>query len=156
VIAPLAAERPGGGRLFLGPSMDSRSRFAFLILVLAQAAHSAEEYIFKLYDVFVPARFVSGLVSDDHRAGFAILNIALVAFGLWCYLARVRRSHVSARQWVWPWVLVEGANGLGHPAVALARGAYFPGVLTAPLLLATSLYLGIRLVQTGRRWPVDA
>lgn len=41
--------------------MDSRSRFAFLVLVLAQAAHSAEEYIFKLYDVFVPARFVSGL-----------------------------------------------------------------------------------------------
>jgi hypothetical protein len=136
--------------------MDSRSRFAFLVLVLAQAAHSVEEYIFRLYDVFAPARFVSGLVSDDRRTGFVILNMALVAFGVWCYLARVRRSHVSARQWVWPWVLVEGVNGIGHPAVALARGAYFPGALTAPLLFATSLYLGIRLMQTERRWPADA
>ena len=135
--------------------MDSRSRFAFLILVLAQAAHSVEEYIFKLYDVFVPARFVSGLVSDDLRTGFAIVNIALVAFGVWCYLARVRPSHVSVRQWVWPWVFVEGVNGLGHPVIAFARGEYFPGVLTAPLLFATSLYLGIRLVQTERRWPAD-
>jgi hypothetical protein len=135
--------------------MDSRSRFTFLVLVLAQAAHSVEEYTFKLYDVFVPARFVSGLVSDDLRTGFAIVNIGLVAFGVWCYLARVRPNHRSARQWVWPWVFVEGANGLGHFVLALGRGEYFPGVLTAPLLFATSLYLGIRLVQTQRRWPAD-
>lgn len=135
--------------------MDSQSRLAFLILVLAQAAHSVEEYIFKLYDVFVPARFVSGLVSDDLRIGFAIVNVGLVAFGVWCYLARVRPNHGSARQWAWPWVLVEGVNGIGHPVLALGRGEYFPGVLTAPLLLATSLYLGLRLLQTERRRPAD-
>jgi Protein of unknown function with HXXEE motif len=135
--------------------MDSRNRLAFLVLVLAQAAHSAEEYIFKLYDVFVPARFVSGLVSDDLPTGFAVVNIGLVAFGIWCYLARVRPAHISARQWVWPWVLVEGANGIGHPVIALARGQYFPGLLTAPLLLATSLYLGIRLVQAERLGAAD-
>lgn len=130
--------------------MDSRSRLAFLMLVLAQAAHSVEEYVFKLYDVFAPARFVSGLVSNDLRTGFVVVNIGLVAFGIWCYLARVRPAHASARLWVWPWVFVEGANGLGHPAVALARAEYFPGLLTAPLLFATSLYLGIRLVQAER------
>ena len=135
--------------------MDARSRFAFLILVLAQAAHSVEEYTFKLYDVFGPARFVSGVVSDDLSTGFAVANIGLVAFGMWCYLARVRAAHVSARLWVWPWVFVEGANGIGHPAIALARGEYFPGVLTAPLLFATSLYLGIRMVRAERRWAAD-
>jgi hypothetical protein len=133
--------------------MDSRGRFAFSILVLVQAMHSVEEYVFKLYDVFGPARFVSRVVSDDLPTGFALVNIGLVALGIWCYLARVRPGHVSARQWVWPWVLVEGANGLGHPVVALTRGEYFPGVLTAPLLLATSLYLGIRLMRTGRGSP---
>jgi hypothetical protein len=60
---------------------------------------------------------------------------------------------VSALQWVWLWVIVEGANGLAHSAIALGRGEYFPGVLTAPLLLATSLYLGIRLMRTGRGSP---
>ena len=70
--------------------MDSRSRFAFLILVLVQAMHSVEEYVFKLYDVFAPARFVSGLVSDDLPTGFAVVNIGFVALGTWCYLARVQ------------------------------------------------------------------
>ena len=129
--------------------MDSRSRFAFLILVVVQAMHSVEEYVFKLYDVFAPARFVSRVVSDDLPTGFAVLNIGLVALGIWCYLARVRPAHVSARSWVWPWVVVEGANGIAHSVIALERGEYFPGVLTAPLLLATSLYLGIRLMRTG-------
>jgi hypothetical protein len=128
--------------------MDSRSRFAFLILVLFQAMHSVEEYVFKLYDVFAPARFVSRLVSDDLQTGFAIANIALVALGTWCYAARVRPAHGSARSWAWLWVVVETANGIVHPVVALDRGEYFPGVLTAPLLLATSLYLGFRLART--------
>ena len=125
--------------------MDSRSRFAFLMLVLVQAMHSVEEYVFKLYEVFGPARFVSGLLSDDLPTGFAIANIALVTLGTWCYLARVRPEHVSARSWVWLWVVVEAANGVVHSAIALARGEYFPGLMTAPLLLVTSLYLGIRL-----------
>ena len=125
------------------------------MLVLVQAAHSVEEYVFKLYDVFDPARFVSGLVSEDLSTGFAVANIGIVAFGLWCYLARVQPARASARRWVWPWVVVEGANGVGHPVIALWRGEYFPGVLTAPLLLATSLYLGIRLVRAERGWPAD-
>ena len=131
---------------------DSRTRLAFLVLVLAQTAHSIEEYVFELYDVFRPARFVSSLVSDNLPLGFAILNTGIVALGAWCYLARVRPAHASARQWVWVWVIVEGANGIAHSVIALARGGYFPGVLTTPMLLATSLYLGVRLVRVGRGW----
>ena len=133
--------------------MDARSRFAFLALILAQAVHSIEEYAFGLYEVFAPARFVSGLVSDDPRTGFAILNGALILFGVWCYMARVRPGHPSARAWAWPWVVVELANGVGHPALAIARGGYFPGVVTAPALFALALYLGARLVRRASSEP---
>lgn len=125
--------------------MDARSRLAFLILVLAQAAHSVEEYVFRLYDVFEPARLVSSLFSDDVRTGFAIANTGIVAFGVWCYIARVRTGHPSARVLAWLWVIVEAANGTGHILIATARGQYFPGVYTAPALLVVSVMLGIRL-----------
>src|SRR5262249_13233521 len=55
---------------------------AFAALVVAQAAHSIEEYTFRLYDTFPPARFVTSLVSADRARGFVIVNVALVAFGV--------------------------------------------------------------------------
>jgi hypothetical protein len=131
--------------------MDTRSQFAFLALILAQAAHSFEEYIFRLYDVFAPARFVSSLLSDDLAKGFVIVNAALVLFGSWCYTARVRAGHRSAHWWVWLWLLIEFGNGIGHPVVALIRGEYFPGVVTAPVLLALSAYLAVRMLRMQRR-----
>ncbi|MFQ5529083.1 MAG: hypothetical protein ACE5FP_01915 [Gemmatimonadota bacterium] len=33
-----------------------RVRSAFLALIIVQTFHSAEEYVFRLYDVFPPAR----------------------------------------------------------------------------------------------------
>jgi hypothetical protein len=41
-----------------------RTELAFLALILAQTAHSIEEYIARLHDVFAPARFVSSLFSQ--------------------------------------------------------------------------------------------
>ena len=61
--------------------MTPQSRRAFLVLILAQAAHSTEEYVFRLFDVFAPARFVSSLVSDDLAVGFALVNTGLILFG---------------------------------------------------------------------------
>jgi hypothetical protein len=131
--------------------MDARTRVAFLALILAQAAHSIEEYLSRLYEVFAPARFISGVVSDDLATGFIIVNAALVLFGLWCYVARVRAGHRSATAWVWLWIVIEFGNGIGHPVLALARGAYFPGVITAPLLLALSIYLAALMVLDQHR-----
>lgn len=125
--------------------MDLRSRAAFLALILAQAAHSIEEYAFRLFDVLAPARFISSLFSSDLARGFAIANILLVLFGAWCYVARVYRGHPSARRLAWFWALLELGNGVGHSAFALAHGGYFPGVVTAPLLLGISVYLIARL-----------
>ena len=131
--------------------MDSRSRRAFALVILAQAAHSVEEYAYRLYDVFAPARLVSRLFSGDLALGFAIANVLLVAFGAWCYVARVRSSHPGARAYAWFWACLEAANGTSHVLFSLLRGSYFPGVGTAPILLATASFLGASLARDRRR-----
>ncbi len=123
---------------------------AFLALVVAQAAHSVEEYAFRLYDVFPPARFVSALISQDRQRGFVIFNVVLVAFGLWCFLVPVRRRWPSATAFMSLWIGIELVNGIGHPLWSLVQRGYTPGVATAPLLLVLALTLARRL---GVRQP---
>jgi len=118
--------------------------------MVAQAAHSIEEYIFRLFDVFAPAHFVSALVSTNLGVGFAVVNAALVLFGLWCYFARVRPGHPSGPVFAWFWTVLELANGIGHSVLALSRGGYFPGVATAPVLLGVAAYLAFRLSMPSR------
>ncbi len=125
--------------------MDDRTRIPFLLLIGAQALHSIEEYRFRLYDVLAPARAVSEALGVNRQLGFAVANTALIAFGLWCYFARIRRDHRSARLYAWCWALIEIANAFAHGALAMAAGGYFPGLATAPLLLAAGLYLVWRL-----------
>jgi hypothetical protein len=100
--------------------------------------------------VFTPARVVSGLVSADLAFGFAVANAAVVAFGLWCYVARVRTNRPSGPAWAWFWAVVELANASVHATLALVRGGYFPGVATAPVLAGVSAYLAVKLSQTRR------
>jgi len=91
-------------------------RNIFLALILAQAAHSVEEYAFRLYDVLAPARYVSSLFGVDRQIGFVVVNCALVLFGLWCWQARVRPGR--GRGLVWFWALLETTNGIAHIALA--------------------------------------
>jgi hypothetical protein len=131
--------------------MSRKSQLVFLLLILAQAAHSVEEYVNRLYDVFAPARFVSGLVSNDLALGFVTLNAALVMFGLWCWAVPVRREWSSARGFVWFWAILELCNGIGHSAQALSRHGYFPGIATAPLLLVFGGWMAVLLLRQARR-----
>ena len=123
--------------------VKSRTSSVFLALMLAQAAHSAEECLTKLYAVFAPARFLSGLVSGDLAFGFLVLNICLVAFGLWCWAVPVRSGWPSAGAFMWFWTILELINGSVHSIMALARHGYFPGVATAALLLFFAGWLGL-------------
>ena len=123
----------------------TRFQTTFLALIAVQAAHSVEEYVGRLYDVFPPARFVSSLFSQDLRRGFVVVNAALLAFGLWCFLGPVRRGSPAAVRLAWLWIAIELVNGIGHPLWSLAQSRYAPGVATAPLLLALALYLARQL-----------
>ena len=128
----------------------SRIDATFGALVLAQAAHSVEEYRGRLWESFPPVRFVTGLVSSDRELAFVILNVAIVGFGVWCLLWPVRRRWWSAWGLMWLWVVVEAINGVGHPLWSLRQGGYTPGVVTAPILLFVALYLGGQLRKAER------
>jgi len=133
--------------------VENRSQLVFLLLILAQAAHSVEEYFTKLYEVLAPARFVSGLISNDLALGFLVANAALVAFGLWCWAVPVRSGWAAARGLAWFWAVLELGNGLGHSVLALRQGGYFPGVGTAPLLLLFATWLAVLLIRHARPRP---
>lgn len=119
----------------------SRFKLAFAALVVAQAAHSVEEYLGRLWESFPPAQFLSGLISRDLERGFVVLNVSLVAFGVWSFLWPVRREWPSATYLASIWVILEITNGIGHPLWTLRQGGYTPGVATAPVLFVLALYL---------------
>ena len=131
----------------LGQTPVTRFQLSFLALVVTQAAHSIEEYVGRLYEVFPPARAVSGLISADLERGFVIFNVALFTFGVWCFLWPVRGHWPSAVPLAWFWVVIELINGIGHPLWTLAEWKYTPGVATAPLLLSLAVYLAGQLLR---------
>ena len=130
--------------------MTRQIRVNFGALIVAQAAHSTEEYFGRLWEALLPAQVVSLVFSSNPQRGFLIANVAIVAFGLWCAAWPVNRGWRVAPVLVWGWVVVEVANGILHPLVALIMRRYIAGALTAPLLLV----LALRLAHLLRRQPV--
>jgi hypothetical protein len=127
--------------------ISRKARIAFLALVIAQAAHSIEEYVFRLYDVFAPARFVSALISTDLRTGFIAFNLAFVAFGFWCYAVPVQERLSVAMPFLWFWIVVEILNGIGHPVISILERSYMPGTMTAPFLFTIAVYLSFQIAR---------
>ena len=123
----------------------SRFQLTFGALVLAQAVHSIEEYLGHLWESFPPARFLTSLVSADLERGFVLLNVSLLAFGLWCFLWPVRRGWPVAKSLAWLWIAIEVINGIGHPLWSLRERGYTPGLATAPLLFILAIYLARQL-----------
>jgi uncharacterized protein with HXXEE motif len=132
----------------------SSVRTAFGLLIAAQAAHSIEECLGRLWDVFPPAAFVSGLVSSNREAGFIGLNVVLVTFGVWCFLWPVSRGWTAAPVFVSMWTVIELVNGLGHPLWSLLQGHYTPGTATAPILLVLAINLAWQSLGDRRRRPI--
>jgi hypothetical protein len=131
----------------------TRFQNAFGALLLAQCAHSAEEYVGRLWESFPPARFVSGLLSEDLERGFLGANVSLLAFGLWGWLWPVRRGWLAALPLAWAWATLEAINGIGHLLWTLRQGGYTPGVGTAPVLLILAIYLARQLRRVVRNAP---
>ena len=128
----------------------TRLEGTFCALIAAQAAHSVEEYWGRLWEVFPPAIYLTGLISEDRQRGFIVINVALLAFGLWSFFWPVRRRWPIASLFVGIWIVIEIINGIGHPLWTLRERGYTPGVATAPVLFVLALSLMWQL-KKGRR-----
>lgn len=93
--------------------------------------------------------FLTGLF-PSRETGFLIINVALVAFGVWSALWPVRCDWRVARGVIWFWIVISMINAVGHPGWSLAQGRYTAGVVTAPILGGLALYLMVRLRRDGR------
>jgi hypothetical protein len=111
------------------------------MLVLIQGVHSVEEYFGRLWEVFQPAKFLSGLVSNNLETGFLIINIGLFIFGIWSWAVPVRKDYSIARSIIWIFIVIEMINGIGHPVWAIYEMSYVPGLVTALILLILAIYL---------------
>ena len=129
----------------------TRFQITFGALVVMQAAHSVEEYRGRLWELFPPAQFLTGLISRDLREGFLVLNILFVGFGIWCFVWPVLRNWRIAAGIAWFWIAIEAINGIGHAVWSLSRFEYTPGLITAPVLLILAMCLVGQLKSTRLR-----
>jgi len=128
--------------------MDFTVKRIFLVLVVAQALHSVEEYMGKLWESFPPATFLCSLISDDLETGFLFINIGLFVFGLWCWFFPIRRNYQYATILIWFWIIIETINGIGHPIWSFIQKTYTPGLITSPILLYLAIILFRRQKNT--------
>ncbi len=120
--------------------MNNRISTTFLLLILTQAVHAAEEYFGKLWEVYAPARFICNLISSDPKTGFLIINTVFIFFSLlywWSLL--IRKAAFTGL--IWFWMVLEILNIGGHLGWTLYKKAYTPGVVTAVILLLLVSYL---------------
>jgi len=133
----------------------TKSTKYFLLLGLAQALHSIEEIYFHLYDfAFKVSMPVPPIISDFAHLRmkseiFAIMNIIIIMMILISVLYyESRRCWAIAAAWIW--AVVEILNGLGHLAATIIFSQYFPGALSAPLLLLLGSMLFYQLIIARR------
>lgn len=122
------------------PAPWTRLVTLFLLLGLAQAAHSMEEMIAHLYDFLwimtgmIHARVPVYPQFRFNPDTFAVLNMLFITVMLGSVSA-VRARHGWALVFVAVASIIETLNGMGHLTFAFVFRGYVPGALTAPFLL---------------------
>jgi hypothetical membrane protein len=130
--------------------MNLRIRFTFLILVLAQALHSAEEYISRFWEKFPPARILSDMVSVNTKKGFIIINVSLFLLGILTWLMiTLNRNKKQFLPVIWFFIIIEFINGIGHPLWGILAGHYVPGLATSMLLFGVNIFLTMQVIKSS-------
>ncbi len=116
-------------------ALRSAVRMAILAIV-CQILHFAEEAGGELNRRF-PEFFGLDPVAMD-----AFVSVNLVALAVWALSVPALLARVSAALFpLWFLAVASVSNALLHPALAIATGGYFPGVLTSPVVGVAGLFL---------------
>ncbi len=133
--------------------MNKNIRITFLLIALVQGIHSVEEYYGELWDVYPPAAFICGLISNDLEKGFVILDISLFVVLMLTWLTTFRKNS-SPSPLLWLWSILEFINGVGHSVWAITERSYVPGLATAPVLLVLSIIMLKLLLKAEHKMQV--
>lgn len=130
--------------------MNSKIRLAFLSLIILQAIHSLEEFIFGFYEKFPPMRLIYKDAPHLAKPAFALSNVLLFCAGLACLYYWVQPARKGARTVVRVWIIIESINVVAHFVWAVLIGGYNPGLWTVVLFVPVLIYLSycLRRVST--------
>lgn len=115
----------------------------YILAVLVQSAHAAEEYATGFYRQFPP------VFGADPWSGrqFLLFNLAWLAIFVIAGFGLTRRN--GAAYVVAMFLAIGGGigNGLAHLGLAASAGGYFPGLYTGAVALIIGSALAYRLLQ---------
>jgi hypothetical protein len=130
----------------LSPTNINHCGWAWIALCLALAVHVFDEAMTDFLSVYNPA-------AQAIRERLPFLPLPIFTFETWltglitAITILALLSPLAFRRAVWmrrlsyPFAILMLLNGLGHIAGSLYLGRLMPGVYSAPLLLAGSIYL---------------
>ena len=107
----------------------------FLFMIVVQALHAIEEFLFEFWDVFPPMHAVYGGTPGLGERVFIAFHSLLIGIGLWSYRRWVRGGGAGARTVVRWGILVQSFTLLLHAAWFLTAPRYQPGLATTPLFV---------------------
>ncbi len=121
--------------------LSNKIREAFLAIVVLQAVHSVEEFVFRLYEVFPPMVYLYRDSPHLARPAFIAFNVLLLIAGLACLFYWVWPGRQGARTVVWVWTAGEAFNAAAHSVWAIATQRYNPGLVTGLAFVPVLVYM---------------
>src|SRR5260370_27784647 len=94
--------------------MNGNIPAVFLLLIILQAIHAAEEFIFRIFERFPPMRFLYQNAPYLAKPAFAIFNTVLVLVGMGCFYYWVQPARNGVRVVVWLLVIIQPLNVVSH------------------------------------------
>jgi hypothetical protein len=121
--------------------MNNKIRAAFLVLIILQALHSVEEFIFKFHEVFPPMVSIYRNAPAIAQPAFVLANSLLVLVGFVCLFRWVWPARRGAKAVAWVWAGAEALNVIAHCVWAISIRGYNPGLVTGLGFVPVVAYL---------------
>jgi hypothetical protein len=130
---------------------------AWVSLTIALAVHVADEALTDFLSVYNP-------IVREARARIGWFPMPEFSFGVWltglCVLLilllalspSAYRGSPAVRVAAYPYAAIMFLNGIGHLVASIYLGRWAPGATTAPLLIATSIWLLVGARAAHPRW----